>query len=406
LLKVASFAIPILLAASPLSGAEPPAASEGRPNMLALTEGAVMVEIDRQFRGGVGALFDGHPASGYKHYDGHPYPLTLVLELGQLTRLDAAAFDSSQANEAKYPGISARTVELWVSTKGPKEGFEKVATFELLKHGRTAQPLPKPVEARWVKLVVTANHGHARFSTLNEAELFGEWVGKVETADFSGDWAANWGPLRVAQRGEEVAGCGPALTFRGTVLGRALRATWVSTKPKDKSRGPLSLVMVAPGKIRGEGRRDGAYPGDSAGWSAERPRKPVKIDCTVDLPGSMAEELAAKGRIALYGIRFATDSDVPLPESDPTLKEVLGALQAKPALRLAVEGHTDSTSSDAHNLDLSERRAKSVVQWLVEHGIDVKRLAPKGYGEGKPVASNDTSDGRALNRRVEVAVLP
>jgi outer membrane protein OmpA-like peptidoglycan-associated protein len=190
------------------------------------------------------------------------------------------------------------------------------------------------------------------------------------------------------------------------VLGRALRATWVSTKPKDKSRGALSLVMGAPGKLQGEGRRDGAYPGDSAGWSAERPKKPVKLDCTVDLPGSMAEELAAKGRLALYGIRFGVDSDVPLPESEPTLKELLGALQAKPALRLAVEGHTDSTSSDAHNLDLSDRRAKSVVKWLAERGVDAKRLEPKGYGEAKPVASNDTADGRALNRRVEVAVLP
>lgn len=204
----------------------------------------------------------------------------------------------------------------------------------------------------------------------------------------------------------EVAGCGPALTFRGTVYGRALSATWQSTKPKDKSKGPLYLLKFAPDRLGGRSRGERSYPEDYAGWSAQPLKKPVNLDCTIDLPGSMAEDLAAKGRLALYGIRFGVDSDFPLPESEPTLKELLVVLQAKPALRLAVEGHTDSTSSDAHNLDLSDRGAKNVVKWLTERGIDDKRLAPKGYGESKPVASNDTSDGRALNRRVEVAVIP
>ena len=74
-----------------------------------------------------------------------------------------------------------------------------------------------------------------------------------------------------------------------------------------------------------------------------------------------------------------------------------------PTLAAAIAGHTDADGSDSHNQDLSERRAKSVVAWLVAHGIEASRLTPVGRGESEPIADNDTSAGRALNRRVEVA---
>jgi OOP family OmpA-OmpF porin len=70
-----------------------------------------------------------------------------------------------------------------------------------------------------------------------------------------------------------------------------------------------------------------------------------------------------------------------------------------------VDGHTDSRGSDAHNLDLSQRRAAAVRQYLVGHGIAPERLEAQGFGESKPVADNDTAHGMALNRRVELNVL-
>ena len=86
-------------------------------------------------------------------------------------------------------------------------------------------------------------------------------------------------------------------------------------------------------------------------------------------------------------------------------RRLLALLQDHPELNVAIEGHTDADGSDAYNLDLSDRRAKSVVAWLVAKGIDAGRLQGEGKGEAAPVASNATADGKALNRRVEIRKL-
>jgi outer membrane protein OmpA-like peptidoglycan-associated protein len=118
------------------------------------------------------------------------------------------------------------------------------------------------------------------------------------------------------------------------------------------------------------------------------------------------DRLAAEGRVATQGILFAIDSDVIRPESTPTLTEI-GAMLAQHAdLRLTIEGHTDSDGDDAHNLDLSRRRAASVKAFLVSHHkIDGNRLVTEGYGESRPAADNSTPEGRQQNRRVELVRL-
>lgn len=92
--------------------------------------------------------------------------------------------------------------------------------------------------------------------------------------------------------------------------------------------------------------------------------------------------------------------------SFPILDAVVAALEQHPEIvRLQIEGHTDAVGSDAYNQSLSERRARSVVEYLVEHGIDRSRLSYKGFGESQPVDSNDTALGRARNRRTEFTIL-
>ena len=71
---------------------------------------------------------------------------------------------------------------------------------------------------------------------------------------------------------------------------------------------------------------------------------------------------------------------------------------------MIIEGHTDSRGRDEYNLKLSRRRARAVTKWIIAHGIDANQLKAKGYGESRPVADNSRPDGRALNRRVEIAV--
>ncbi|MBS0407147.1 MAG: OmpA family protein [Proteobacteria bacterium] len=117
---------------------------------------------------------------------------------------------------------------------------------------------------------------------------------------------------------------------------------------------------------------------------------------------AMAEGLAQAGHMALYGIRFATDSAALTADSDATLAQMTALLKAQPALKVYIVGHTDNAGTLAHNLTLSQQRAESVVRALETRGIAAARLAAKGLASYAPVASNDDEAGRARNRRVEL----
>jgi outer membrane protein OmpA-like peptidoglycan-associated protein len=118
----------------------------------------------------------------------------------------------------------------------------------------------------------------------------------------------------------------------------------------------------------------------------------------------LAAELTRDCHVALYGVLFDFNKVSLKPESDAVLSRVAKVLGAASALKVEVQGHTDSIGSDDYNLKLSDARAASVMAWLTAHGVAAVRLSAKGYGETRPVASNDTDDGRAKNRRVEIAV--
>jgi outer membrane protein OmpA-like peptidoglycan-associated protein len=123
---------------------------------------------------------------------------------------------------------------------------------------------------------------------------------------------------------------------------------------------------------------------------------------TVDA-AAMAKDISATGRVALYGIYFDTDKADIKPESQPALEEITKLLKQDPALKLFVVGHTDNVGAHDYNLGLSERRAAAVVKALTtKHGIAAARLKPAGVGMLSPVAPNDSEQGRAKNRRVEL----
>lgn len=113
--------------------------------------------------------------------------------------------------------------------------------------------------------------------------------------------------------------------------------------------------------------------------------------------------LRTTGHAAVYGILFDTDSAVIKPESAEAIGEIARLLQADPQLKIFVVGHTDNSGSVDHNLRLSLSRAQSVTQALMkEHGIAADRLKAFGCGPYAPVAPNDTEEGKAKNRRVEL----
>ncbi len=107
------------------------------------------------------------------------------------------------------------------------------------------------------------------------------------------------------------------------------------------------------------------------------------------------------GHVALY-IHFDFAKATLRPDATPVLKEVEKLLQDNPALRLSVEGHTDNIGTQQANLALSQSRAAAVVAALVKSGISATRLRSSGHGADQPIAGNDTAEGRAKNRRVEL----
>jgi outer membrane protein OmpA-like peptidoglycan-associated protein len=202
-------------------------------------------------------------------------------------------------------------------------------------------------------------------------------------------------------------GCGPGLAFIGAVEGVA---------------GATGLPQVI------EGQRYGLFrlPRDSgtvwvALYANERPaagnrplvpfafvevveERPMQggqiqfVDAT-----QMGQAIGSTGKVALYGILFDFDRADIKPESKPTLEEIAKFLRANPGLGLIVAGHTDSQGGFDYNVELSRRRAAAVVAALTrDHGIAAARLTPFGVGPAAPVASNDTEEGRAKNRRVEL----
>ncbi|HVO62462.1 MAG TPA: OmpA family protein [Terriglobales bacterium] len=118
---------------------------------------------------------------------------------------------------------------------------------------------------------------------------------------------------------------------------------------------------------------------------------------------ALERAIAQTGSAAVYGIHFDTDSAKLRSDSTPALQAVLGLINNHAGSRWIIAGHTDNQGSSAHNQPLSQNRAASVVTWLSAHGVDASRLAPQGFGATRPVADNATANGRALNRRVEIA---
>ena len=109
--------------------------------------------------------------------------------------------------------------------------------------------------------------------------------------------------------------------------------------------------------------------------------------------------------VRLKNIYFDYDKTTLKSESFVELNKVIDFLKSNGTVEIEISGHTDSKGSDTYNETLSQGRSQAVVDYLISQGIDSGRLTARGYGESKPIDSNDTEDGRANNRRVEFTVL-
>jgi outer membrane protein OmpA-like peptidoglycan-associated protein len=130
----------------------------------------------------------------------------------------------------------------------------------------------------------------------------------------------------------------------------------------------------------------------------------VKLEFKTAQPTNLIEkQLTEQKRAVTYGIYFDFNKDTIKPESEPVLKQIVQAMTDNPTWKLTVEGHTDNIGGDAYNLDLSKRRSAAVKQVLASrYHIAPERLATDGFGSSRPADTNETLEGRARNRRVEL----
>lgn len=146
----------------------------------------------------------------------------------------------------------------------------------------------------------------------------------------------------------------------------------------------------------------GAGAGAAIGRMMDRQQRELEQIQGVDVSRPAEDELNV---VMKNDILFDFDSHSLRSTSRSTLRDLSGVLVDYPQTDIVVKGHTDATGSDSYNQALSVRRARAVRDFLMDSGVVGSRISSIGYGESQPVASNDTSAGRQLNRRVEIEIV-
>ena len=376
-------------------------------NLLSWGAGALVVEsppsesVHDQWSPGM--LLDEIKDTGWANKRGDLTPKAIVFELAQKSEISSLAFDTAHAYSRER---SAKDVTVDISDR-QDGGFVQIAKISLAaaKDGQKF-PLKTPVSGRYIKLTVFNNYGDSQFMEIMNIYAYGKPLGKRPLADNSGTFKSDYGEFHIQQTGATVTGCyahTDGLIENGGFDGRVLRFTWNSGLPGQRKGGPAIIIFTDDGKSF-FGHYWSAGDNTPNYWDGTRTSKEVG-SCPNWKPGTgnqVEQQLKSEGCARLYGILFDTDSDHIKDESKPTLDSLLAAAHNQPTWNFSIEGHTDNVGGDALNQTLSEKRAAAVKAYLMKAGVEEKRLAAKGFGATKPVASNDTSLGRSENRRVEI----
>jgi OOP family OmpA-OmpF porin len=303
---------------------------------------------------------------------------------------------------------------------GDTDAFDKVSYQEALSKVANAggpSPLPSAVDA--VAQDLEGLEGRTAVIVVSDAKDMGTTPAKNTAALKAtyGDSVCIYpilvgNDLQGKQLMDEIArigGCGFAVNAAELASGQQM-ADYVAKiflgDPLDSDGdGVLDSRDECPGTPAGVNVDIDGCPLDSDGdgvadYKDKCPGTPAGV--WVDASGCPASVLDSGSTAWTFNeINFETAKATIQPSSYGILDEIAAALTANPQLKVAVEGHTDSTGARAFNMDLSQRRAQSVVAYLVNQGISPDRLTAKGYGPDRPIADNNTRVGRAKNRRVQ-----
>ncbi len=346
-------------------------------------------------------LLDENPKNGWCAPKGATTNQVIIIELPEMTMLKNLVFDTGSVDGTD--GRGAKDILVEMSNFGENDGFQKIADVSLQdKADNQTFPVTAEVPGRWVRLTIKNNHGAPDYTELMDFRATGTQLTHTPLQNVSGTYATNYKAFHIRQEGTSVTGCYEHKEglLEGGMDGRASAFTWTQSIGK----GSATIVFASNGtrmtgiwwyaddpSNRGTwfGTKESSEVGSCAHWSG-------------GIQNQLGDDLEKFGRARVYGINFDTDSDQIKDESKPTLDKIVALLRAKSDWKLSIEGHTDSTSTPQHNQGLSERRAASVKNYLMTTGIEGARLTTIGYGQSKPVASNDNPIGRAQNRRVEL----
>lgn len=187
-------------------------------------------------------------------------------------------------------------------------------------------------------------------------------------------------------------GCGMSNTKKGAIIGAGAGGTIGGIIGHQSGNTAVGAIIGAA-----VGGAAGAYIGNYMDKQAAEIQR--------DLQGAKVERIGEGIKITFdSGLLFDVDKAVLKPASKTNLTELAVILNKYPDTEILLEGHTDSDGTDEHNLQLSEMRANSVANYLAGQQVMESRFVTMGYGEAQPVADNSTSEGKSLNRRVEVAI--
>ena len=187
----------------------------------------------------------------------------------------------------------------------------------------------------------------------------------------------------------------------------ALAAAQEAARQKEEAEKAKAEALAQQQALAAEAdkAKAAAAQSESLRQQAEQEKAELRARLLQQLNSILATRDSARGLIAnMSDVLFRSGSYELLPTARERLAKVSGIILAYPSLHLAVEGHTDSVGSDEYNQDLSERRAESVRDYFVQQGIVAGSIEARGFGKTEPIASNDTSEGRQQNRRVELVL--
>jgi len=412
------FKFPVLLLVIAYLQASPAWADLGFPDYLKLPpqivlnpDQALQVEnvAEAEFlvdAAGTSKLFKGKRFARwmtYKSAAGEP-------ALGYYNGSEARIYNAMQATLSKSGWQTVRADDNKARWTMRYQGGGKQAWAEVKMDAPQAQV--------WVELIESADAGAAfsipkpgkqpeKFSAKDDIPYLPPWPGSKRTGEGHGNE-----PLDVAEPGksQEPQLVGQAVEIRNYQGPSTLSKLQFIGEYREAliKNGWTVIFPASAAAVRDYGMLVAHYTQDGRDiWARLTYEFTASLTISTTDAGKtdLGSAFAKDCHVPLYGVLFDFNKATLKPESDSVLGKVAALLKADASIKAEVEGHTDNVGGDDYNLKLSDARAASVRNWLVQHGIDAARLTSEGYGKSRPVADNATDSGRARNRRVELAKL-